>query len=65
MLLGIHGKDDADRIATGGYRTLRSILEESSQRMEEQGAIPHDRFWRMIERSRRAKKPRSGKIKRT
>ena len=57
MLLAVQDKKEAEQLAASHSRSLRSVFEESQKRIEEEGTIPHDQFWRQVEKSRKAKRP--------
>jgi prevent-host-death family protein len=60
VLLAVQNKAEAERLAVGRSRSLRSIFEEAHEQIQKGGGIPHDRFWREVEQARRAKRsPRS------
>ena len=48
---------EAEQFAGGRSRSLWSIFEEAHEQIRKGGGIPHDQFWREVERSRRAKRP--------
>jgi prevent-host-death family protein len=56
LLLAVHDEAEAEQLASRRPRSLRSIFEEAHKQIEKGGAIPHDQFWRDVERSRRAKR---------
>ena len=57
VLLAVQDKAEAEQLASGRLRSLRSIFEEAHEQLEKEGGIPHDQFWREVEQSRRAKRP--------
>jgi prevent-host-death family protein len=57
VLLAVQNKAEAEQLAVGRSRSLRSIFEEAHEQIQEAGGIPHDQFWREVEQSRRAKRP--------
>jgi prevent-host-death family protein len=63
VLLSVHDKAEAEKLASGRTRSLRSIFEEAHDQLEKGGGIPHDQFWREVEQHRRAKRrgPSRGK----
>jgi prevent-host-death family protein len=63
MLMAVQDKAEAEQLASGRLRSLRSIFEEAHEQIEKGGGIPHDQFWREVEQSRRAKRqaPSRGK----
>src|SRR6266852_6419027 len=61
VLLAVHDKAEAEQIAAGRSRSLRSIFAEAHEQIEKGGGIPHDQFWREVEQSRRAKKPEASR----
>jgi prevent-host-death family protein len=56
VLLAVQDKAEAEQIAAGRSRSLRSIFAEAHEQIQKGGGIPHDQFWREVEQSRRAKK---------
>jgi len=62
MLLAVQNKADAEQLAVGRSRSLRSIFEEAHEQIEQGGGIPHDQFWREVAEARRTKKRASGKV---
>ena len=56
VLLAVQNKADAEQLAVARSRSLRSIFEEAHKQIQEGRGIPHDQFWREVERSRRAKR---------
>ena len=57
MLLAVRDKAEAEQLAIGRSRSLRSIFEEAHEQIEKGAGIPHDEFWRQVEQSRRTKRP--------
>ena len=57
VLLAVQDKAKAEQLAVGRPRSLRSILEEAHQQIQQGGGIPHDQFWREVAQSRRANRP--------
>ena len=57
VLLAVQDKAEAEQLAGGRSRSLRSIFEEAHEQIQKGGGIPHDQFWREVEQSRRAKRP--------
>ncbi|HEV2971442.1 MAG TPA: type II toxin-antitoxin system prevent-host-death family antitoxin [Pirellulales bacterium] len=56
VLLAVQGKADAKRLVSGGPRMLTSILAEAHEQLGQGRGIPHDQFWREVERAHRAKR---------
>jgi prevent-host-death family protein len=63
VLLAVQDMAEAEQLASGRSRSLRSILEEGHEEIQEGGGIPHARFWREVEQSRRAKRPAPSRSK--
>jgi prevent-host-death family protein len=61
VLLAVQDKAEAEKLAAGRSRSLRSVLEEAHEQIQKDGGIPHDQFWRKVEQSRRAKQRQKGK----
>ncbi|MCY2992184.1 MAG: type II toxin-antitoxin system prevent-host-death family antitoxin [Planctomycetota bacterium] len=57
VLVGVQDKAEAEQVASGRSRSLRSVLEEGHEQIQKGGGIPHAQFWREVEESRRAKRP--------
>ncbi len=54
VLLAVQDEAEAAQFASGRRRSLRSVFEEAHAQLEEGGGIPHDQFWREVERARAA-----------
>lgn len=59
--LSVPNKADAEQLAVGRSRSLRSIFEKAHKQIQKGGGIPHDQFWREVEQSRRTKGRAAGK----
>ena len=57
VLMAVQNQAEAEQLALGRVRPLRSILQEAHEQIQQGGGIPHDQFWRELEQSRRAKQP--------
>src|SRR5437868_2944222 len=57
VLLAVEDKAEAEQLAQGRARSLRSILEEANEQIENGEGIPHDQFWQEVEQAQRAKRP--------
>ena len=55
VLLSVQDKADAEQLASGRSRSLRSVFEEAHKQLQNGGGIPEDEFWREVEQSQRAK----------
>ena len=55
VLLAVQDKAEAEQLASGRLRSLRSVFEEAHEQIEKGGGIPHDQFWREVKQTRRAK----------
>ena len=64
VLLAVNDKAEAEQLAVGRSRSLRSIFEEAHEQIQKGGGIPHDQFWREVEQSRRAKRRSPSRSKR-
>jgi prevent-host-death family protein len=64
LLMAVQDKAEAEQVASGRLRSLRSILQEAHEQIEKTGGIPHDQFWREVAESRRAKRPAPSRGKR-
>lgn len=56
VLLAVQGKADAEQLAVGRSRSLRSVFQEAHEQVEAGGGIPHDQFWREVEENRNLKR---------
>ena len=56
ILLAVQDKAEAERLAAGSPRPLRSILAEANEQIQRGGGIPHEQFWREVRRSRRSRR---------
>ncbi len=63
VLFAVENQDEAEKLAQGRMRSLRSILQEAHEQIQQGAGIPHDQFWREVEQSRRAKRKASGRRK--
>lgn len=57
VLVAVQDKAEAEEVASRRSRSLRSVLAEGHEQIQMRGAIPHDQFWREVEKRRRAKRP--------
>src|SRR5438270_3813014 len=64
VLLAVQDKAEAEQLAAGRLRSLRSIFEEAHEQLQKGGGIAHDQFWREVEQARRAKRPAPSRGKR-
>ena len=64
VLLAVQDKAEAELLALGRSRSLRSIFEEAHEQIRKGGGIPQDQFWREVEQSRRTKRPAPARGKR-
>jgi prevent-host-death family protein len=48
VLLAVQDKAEAEQLAVGRSRSLRSIFEEAHDQIQKGGGIPHDQFWREV-----------------
>jgi prevent-host-death family protein len=55
VLLAVQDNAETEQIAAGHSRSLRSIFMEAHEQLENGAGIPHDQFWREVEKSRRPK----------
>ena len=63
VLLAVQDKAEAEQLASGRSRSLRSVLEEGHEQIQEGGGIPNAQFWREVEESRGAKGPAPSRSK--
>jgi prevent-host-death family protein len=57
VLVAVQDKAEAEQVASGRSRLLRSVLEEGHRQIQARRGIPHDQFWREVEESRGASRP--------
>ncbi len=57
VLMAVQNQAEAEQLALGRVRPLRSILQEAHEQIQQGGGIPHDQFWQELEQSRTAKQP--------
>ena len=62
VLLAVQDKADAEQLAVGRSRTLRSIFEEASEQIQKGDGIPNDQFWEEVAQTRRAKARAASKV---
>ena len=65
VLLGVQNQAQAEQLALRSARSLRSILQEADEQLQQGAAIPLDQFWREVEQALRAKPQASGRGKKT
>jgi prevent-host-death family protein len=53
VLLAVRNTKEAEQLAKGRPRTLRSVLKEGHEQIQEGKGIPHDEFWQEVEQARR------------
>ena len=63
VLMAVQNQAEAEQLALGRVRSLRSILQEAHEQIQEGAGIPHDQFWREVEQSRAAKQRTSTRRK--
>ena len=63
VLLAVQDKAEAEQLASGRSRSLRSVLEEGHEQIQKGDGIPNAQFWREVEESRRAKRPAPSRSK--
>jgi len=57
VLMAVQNQAEAEQLALGRVRSLRSILQEAHEQIQQGGGIPHEQFWRELQQSRTAKRP--------
>jgi prevent-host-death family protein len=55
VLLAVQDKADAEQLAVGRSRSLRSVFQEAHEQIEKGDGIPEDQFWQQVAQTRRAK----------
>ncbi|MGO8752909.1 MAG: type II toxin-antitoxin system prevent-host-death family antitoxin [Thermoguttaceae bacterium] len=63
VLLAVQDKAEAEQLALGRSRSLRSVLAEGHEQIQKGGGIAHAQFWQEVEESRRAKRPAPSRSK--
>ncbi len=63
VLMGVQSLAEAEQLAAGPSRSLRSILQESDVQLKKGEGIPHDQFWRELKQSRPVKQKASARRK--
>jgi prevent-host-death family protein len=53
LLLAVQDKAEAEKLAAGRSRSLRSIFEKANEQLQKGGGIPSDQFWQEVEQSHR------------
>jgi prevent-host-death family protein len=54
MLVAVDEGDDLERLVLAGSLRFRRLLDAAAARASERG-VPHDRFWRRVQRKRKAR----------
>jgi prevent-host-death family protein len=65
VLMAVQNQAEAEKLVQSRVRSLRSILQKAHKQLQQGKGIPHDQFWREVEQSRQAKRPASGRGKKT
>lgn len=55
LLLAVQDQAEAEKLAAGSARSLRSIFKEAHEQLQKGGGIPNEQFWREVAQSRRGK----------
>jgi prevent-host-death family protein len=55
MLVAVQDKADAEQLAVGRARSLRSVFAEAHEQIKKGGGIPSDQFWQEMDRTQRTK----------
>lgn len=63
VLLAVKDQADAEQLARRRVRSLRSILQEGHEQIQQGKGIPHDQFWQEVEHLRRTKQQPSRRRK--
>jgi prevent-host-death family protein len=56
LLLAVRDRAEAEQLARGRPRSLRSVFEVAHEQIEKGEGIPNDRFWREFEQARQTKR---------
>jgi prevent-host-death family protein len=65
LLMAVDNQAEAEQLALGRERPLRSVLREAHEQIQQGHGIPHDQFWRELEDSRAVKQRGSIRGKKT
>lgn len=63
VLMAVDNKAEAEQLARGRPRSLRSIFQESHERIDQGRGIPNDEFWQQVEQMRRTQQRPTGRGK--
>jgi prevent-host-death family protein len=63
VLFAVQNQAEAEQLAQGRARSLRSVFQEAHEQIQEGRGVPHEQFWREVEQARRAKQQTSGRAK--
>jgi prevent-host-death family protein len=63
VLVAVQNQTEAEQVALGRVRPLRSILKEAHEQLQQGAGIPHDQFWRELEQTRTANQDASARGK--
>jgi prevent-host-death family protein len=56
VLLAVQDRTEAEQLASVRSRSLHSIFEKAHDQLQTGEGIPHEQFWRGVEKSRRVKR---------
>ncbi|MBI1928908.1 type II toxin-antitoxin system Phd/YefM family antitoxin [Candidatus Poribacteria bacterium] len=59
VLLPVTDEEDLERLLLSHHPTFREILAESEHSLREEGGIPHDQFWRLVDEDAKVRKQNS------
>jgi prevent-host-death family protein len=57
VLLAVRNAKEAEQLAKGLPRSLRSVLKEGQEQIQQGKGIPHDEFWKQVEQGRGDNQP--------
>jgi len=59
VLLGVADEDELERLVLAYSPRLRGILDAARQRVRQGAGIPHEDFWKAVEKSQKPRKKRN------
>lgn len=63
VLVAVRNKAEAEKLAAGPARSLRSIFQEATEQIDQGNGISHEDFWKQVSQSRAAPRKRNGRGK--
>ncbi len=59
VLMSVRNKAEAERLAAGPPRSLRSVFQEAHEQLKQGKGIPHEEFWEQVAQSRATRRKRN------